>query len=257
MPSFDQKVTHSLTTELPPGHHPNTNHFNRSFQALQSRVESEVLIDFIKTLPGEETQEFRKNVSFEVNNDVYSYPVVLLLGFVSGGGRLWACPDGNVICQRATPRDPAKLWTSSDESVIRGWIGCDDDAPLRIGPPGPFNQHPALVNGLVSPMGPRAQALVQFYIILHALGTDMTRHRLAFPDLKYLVAAFKLLTPPAVEKQQNPAASTKPTQGIPAIDPVGTIESSPPIENQKDGANALSTFLVPRVSKSSASPEIS
>jgi hypothetical protein len=62
-----------------------------------------------------------------------------------------------------------------------------------------------LINGLVTPMRPRAEALLQLYIAAHALGTDLTKHRLQFPKMEHLVPAFKLLAPESFVEQVNTA----------------------------------------------------
>jgi len=237
MPSFDQvlaPVTVGYSSPLSESLHPNTNWFNYMFQQLQDQIESLGMTQIVKNLPGEDTLVFAKNRRFVIDDVTYFYPIALYLGKLSDGGKLWACPDGNVIRERSHPNDTSRLWTLADRDMqrhIRRWVINDEgEATLRDGLPAPFDQYPVLWNGLTSPMSPRVHALVRFYINLHALGTDITKHRLEFPDLDALVDALKLLAPADIVKEMIEAADVGAVDGTNGekLESVAPAEASSP-----------------------------
>jgi hypothetical protein len=55
-----------------------------------------------------------------------------------------------------------------------------------------FRRVKTLLKGLVTPMSRETTALVQFYINLVMIGTDISKHGLPFPDTEATVAALKM-----------------------------------------------------------------
>jgi hypothetical protein len=56
-------------------------------------------------------------------------PVALKIGNVKSHAALWACPDGSVIRDQASPYDPAKFWTAADEDEFYHWLPGKEPSP--------------------------------------------------------------------------------------------------------------------------------
>jgi hypothetical protein len=197
-PTMDAKFTSKYpnTTPVAVQHgvtDPYTIQFVRNFESQLDRIQKANLNDLAEEIPGLNALDFQYDKVFRVDGLRLSYPIVLSVGF--GNGFLWACPDGITIRETKRPEQPSHFWTASDLALNP--LASFGDIP------DPFKSSPTLRTGLFTPMSPEVQALVRYFTVLRAKDTDLTKHRLEFPDFEDLKRAIRVLTPNAAEHDKS------------------------------------------------------
>jgi hypothetical protein len=177
---------------------PYTVQFARSFERQRSRINEANVAPMADNIPGYDALSFQYNKVLLVDGAKLVYPVVLSIGFAKG--RLYACPDGVTIRETLNPKESSQFWTEAE--LVKYPLASFGQIPE------PFSCCPALRAGLFSPMSLETQALVRYLIILHAKDTELTKHRLEFPDFEALEKAFRLLTRKAAERDDETATRT-------------------------------------------------
>jgi hypothetical protein len=172
---------------------PYTIQFVRNFESQLDRIQKANPNDLAEGIPGLNALSFQYDKVFRVDGIKLSYPIVLSVGF--GNGFLLACPDGITIRETKRPEHPSHFWTASDLALNP--LASFGDIPE------PFRSSPTLRAGLLTPMSPEVQALVRYFTVLRAKDTDLTKHRLEFPDFEDLKRAIRLLTPNAAEHDES------------------------------------------------------
>lgn len=141
-PAFSRYPKPATSTVVDESPHPNTVKFKRNMSAQDALINNVKLRYVASTLPGYEDLFYGYDKAFWVDG-MWLYPIVLCVGYA--GGSLWACPDGNAIRERRTPKDLSIFWTA--HTLL--------DTPLAPASktPDPFGRSPVLRDGLITPNG--------------------------------------------------------------------------------------------------------
>ncbi|KAF2819241.1 hypothetical protein CC86DRAFT_375379 [Ophiobolus disseminans] len=175
--------------------HPKTQAFEKRLRQLHAQFNhDERARTVVNWLPELTTLHVARDKDFFINGEGHYYTKILQIGHVKGQGYLYASPGekGQVICE-SQHRNGASKFSS------KFWTNEDLNTPVKFFPP--FGEHQYIRDGFVTPMRLRAHALVQFYIMMYAVGKDLRKSGIKFPLTQDLLMALDCLLP-AVRKAE-------------------------------------------------------
>lgn len=149
---------------------------------LRRAIERKNLEDVVRGLPELADPAFRRNQTFKYDGQEHFYLLVLEVEHVHDCGTLLACPDGNVLCQPDRASGDVELWELRDDPKLIAYTLA------------PFSWSKNIKFGMYTPMERKMKALVLYYMILHAVGKDLTEVNMPFPQTDDLIWALSSLT---------------------------------------------------------------